>query len=198
MTDEEKEQFASIKGKKGQLLYIATLGNKKEDEKIIGFVGDTALVVDTGLLPLYDCLTPLAYSFDDVKKLNAVTGGSIELGNIEGRNVAIVGVVGDTSPIKRVSFEYENNDKKYDFVRMSEEEAEGKRFLVYPYSRDEKLEEKLNKVVDEIRQSRTDDTVSYKKKENYAYEQSYTPENRVEVKVEEGPVLRKVFNPNRF
>ena len=199
MTEEEKEQFASIKGKKGQLAYIVALGNKKEEEKVIGLLEDgTVLLADIGLLPLYESLTPLAYSLDDVKKLNAVSGGSFAIGNVDGRNVAIVGIDPDAGEIKRLSFEYENGDKKHDFVRMSEEEAEGKRFLVYPYSRDEKTQEKLDKVVEEIRTSRTDGALSYKKNEIRLYEQNYTPLNRVEAKVEEGPVLRKAFNPNRF
>ena len=94
MTDKEKEQYAKMEGKMQKLTFTAfTTAKENDEEEFIGFIGKRPIVVDYGLTSLYyENLIPLAYTLDEVKKLNEATTYSYRIGKIDGRNVAVIGI----------------------------------------------------------------------------------------------------------
>ena len=83
---------------------------------------------------------------------------------------------------------------------MTEEEAQDKTFVVYPFTTHN--EEDVEKVIEEIKQSRIDNAVRANLEAlqvQPTFEQDYIPTTNEEVLTEEqqGPVLKKTLNPKR-
>ncbi len=81
---------------------------------------------------------------------------------------------------------------------MTEEEAQDKTFIVYPFTTHN--DEEVQKVIEKIKQSRVDSstkTNSESLQEQYIFEQTYIPVKTEEVQIEEqqGPILKKTLNP---
>lgn len=152
LTDQEKNEFAMCLTPKEKLTFLAFSFTRNEDEMLVGFINETPIVVDFLLAFLnFDQLLPLGYTLDEVKKLNEATGKHYYIGRTEGRNIAIIGIPGQgAQEIKRIRIKGEDVD--YNFSHMTEEEAQDKRFVVYPYTNDK--EEEVNKAVEDIRRAR--------------------------------------------
>lgn len=202
MTDKEKEQYAKMETKMQKLAFTTfTIENKNEEKEFFGFVGKRPIVVDHGLTSLYyEELIPLAYTFDEVKRLNDATTYSYRIGKIEDRNVAIIGIPNPDSPVSRVQFQKENYNVTHAYEKMTEEEAQDKTFVVYPFTTHN--EEDVEKVIEEIKQSRIDNAVRANLEAlqvQPTFEQDYIPTTNEEVLTEEqqGPVLKKTLNPKR-
>lgn len=164
MTEEEKEQFKKAKTYFEKLVITAVNVDKKEDEEYVGMIGGKVFTVDHGLSSImYDELTPLAYTLDEVKKLNDATTYSYRIGKLDGKNVAIVGIPNPDSPMKRIQLKKEDYKITHDYEIMSEEEAKDKTFIVYPFKYDDDIKEKLDKAIDEIIASRGTNTPDTKK-----------------------------------
>ena len=158
MTDKEKEQYAKMEGKMQKLMFTAfTIGKENEEEEFFGFVGKRPIVVDHGLTSLYyEELMPLAYTLDEVKKLNEATTYSYRIGKIDGKNVAIIGIPNPNSPVSRIQFKAENYKITHTYEKMTEEEAQDKTFTVYPFTTHDDTQADVEKVIQEIKQSRID------------------------------------------
>ena len=93
---------------------------EKEEEKEMFTVLDERLV-------------PLAYTLDEVKRLNNVTDGNLRLGKVDDTNIAVIGVPEDVEPFERVKLAdaYQNDDA---FIPLNEEDCKRECFLVYPYN----------------------------------------------------------------
>ena len=202
MTDKEKEQYAKMETKMQKLAFTTfTIENKNEEKEFFGFVGKRPIVVDHGLTSLYyEELIPLAYTFDEVKRLNDATTYSYRIGKIEDRNVAIIGIPNPDSPVSRVQFKKENYNITHAYEKMTEEEAQDKTFVVYPFTTHN--EEDVEKVIEEIKQSRIDNAVRANLEAlqvQPTFEQDYIPTTNEEVLTEkqQGPVLKKTLNPKR-
>lgn len=198
MTEKEKEQYSQLDGKLQKLLFSAyTLSKENEEEEFFGFIGNRPIVVDHGLTSLhYDFLLPLAYSFDEVKKLNEVTNYSYRVGKVDGRNIAIIGIPNPDSHVSRVQFKAENYKMTHTYENMTEEEAKDKTFIVYPFIQNDEILEKFEKCIEEISKSRED-------KKNKTKSEITTPlpeikqDSLFETEVsneQQGPVLKKTFN----
>lgn len=202
MTEKEKEQYAKMETKMQKLAFTTfTIENKNEEKEFFGFIGKRPIVVDHGLTSLhYEELIPLAYTFDEVKRLNDATTYSYRIGKIEDRNVAIIGIPNPDSPVSRVQFKKENYNITHAYEKMTEEDAQDKTFVVYPFTTH--YEEDVQKVIDEIKQSRIDAAVRANLEAlqvQPTFKQDAILETNEEVLTEEqqGPVLKKTLNQKR-
>ena len=216
MTDSEKEQCAKTEGKIQKLIFLVVTGSKEnEEEEFLGFFGKTPIVIDRGLTSLdYEKLMPLAYTLDEVKKLNEATTYSYRIGKIDGRNVAIIGIPNPESPVSRIEFKSEDYKITHAYDEMTEEEAQDKTFIVYPYTIDSA--EGVQKAIEKIEQARIDGTTRANlesvpnqtifeqayaptETEETIFEQAYAPTETEEAIVEEqkGPVLKKTLYPRK-
>ncbi len=153
MTEKEKEQYAKMKSKLEKLEFTAITTIKEDEEEFFGFVGKRPIVVDYGLTSLpYEKLMPLNYTLDEVKRLNEATTHSYRIGKVDGKNVAIIGIPNPNSPVSRIQLKSENYKITHTYEKMTEEEAQDKTFTVYPFMSEE--DEKVQEIVDEIKQSR--------------------------------------------
>lgn len=198
MTDKEKEQYAKMEGKMQKLAFTAFTAKKgNNDEEFFGFVGNRPIVVDHGLTAIYyEELMPLDYTFDEVKRLNDATTYSYRIGKIEGKNVAIIGIPNPDSQVSRVQFKKENYSITHAYEKMTEEDAQDKTFVVYPFTTH--YEEDVQKVINEIKQSRTHSSVNANLETLQVeprFEQDYIQAINEEVQTEpqQGPVLKKTL-----
>lgn len=200
MTDKEKEQYAKIEKKMQKLMFTAfTTDKENEEEEFFGFIGKRPIVVDHGLTSLYyEELMPLAYTLDEVKKLNEATTYSYRIGKIDGKNVAVIGIPNPDRPVSRIQFKAEDYKITHTYDKMTEEEAQDKTFVVYPFTTHN--EEEVQKIIEKITQSRIDSATKANLESLQAqsiFEQIYIPAETEEVLIEEqqGPILKKTLNP---
>ena len=154
MTPEEKELYSKMKGRFQKAMCATFSITKENEEEFMGFVGNHPIVVDHGLISIYhERLLPLAYTLDEVKRLNEATTYSYRIGKVDGRNVAIIGIPNANKSVCRVEFKREDKGTTHTYEPMSEQEAENKTFIVYPFSNDH--EEEVEKVIKEIKEART-------------------------------------------
>ena len=153
MTEEEKEQYAKMKGKFEKLMFTAFTASKETDEEFLGFNGKRPIVIDQGLTFL-DCekLMPLNYTLNEVKRLNEATTCSYRIGKIDDKNVAIIGIPNSNYTVNKIKLKAEGYKISHTYEKMTEEEAKDKTFTVYPFMSE--TDENVQKVVDEIKQSR--------------------------------------------
>lgn len=155
MTEEEKEQYAKMEGKLQKLTFTAFTASKENEEEFFGFIGKRPIVVDHGLTSLYyEPLMSLDYTLDEVKRLNEATTYSYRIGKIGDKNVAIIGIPNPDSPVSRIQLKSEDYKITHTYEKMTEEEAQDKTFTVYPFMSE--TDEKVQEVVEEIKQSRID------------------------------------------
>lgn len=204
MTDKEKEQYEKMEGKMQKLTFTAfTTAKENEEEEFFGFIGKKPIVVDHGLTSLYyEKLMPLDYTLDEVKRLNEATTFSYRIGKIDGKNIAVIGIPNSNSPVSRIQFKSEDYKITHTYEKMTEEEAKDKTFTVYPFTTHEDTKENLEKVIEEIKQSRIDSATKANLdalQSQPRFEQDYVPTETEEVLTEEqqGPVLKKTLNPKR-
>lgn len=198
MTDKEKEQYAKMESKMQKLFFTAfTTKKENEDEEFFGFIGNRPIVVDHGLTSIYcEELMPLDYTLDEVKKLNEATTYSYRIGKIGDKNVAIIGIPNPGSPVSRIQFKKENYNITHTYEKMTEEDAQDKTFTVYPFTA--YYEEDVQKVIDEIKQSRIDsgaranlEALQVEPRFEQEYVQAVNEE--VQTEAQQGPVLKKTL-----
>lgn len=200
MTQEEKDFYSRLEGRVQKVMCATFSATKEEEEEFLGFVGKHPIIVDHGLMSIYnEKLLPLAYTLDEVKRLNEATTYSYRIGKVDGRNVAIIGIPNSNKAICRLESAKEDKGVKHTYEPMSEEEAQNNTFIVYSFSSDN--EEEVQKVIEEIRASRIQDA---KKVTEVSTQNSQTTsiyldalqlpnENLVDIQAKEncGPVLKK-------
>lgn len=201
MTDKEKEQYAKMEGKMQKLMFTAFTTAKENEEEFFGFVGKRPIVVDHGLTSLYyEELMPLAYTLDEVKKLNEATTYSYRIGKIDGKNVAIIGIPNPNSPVSRIQFKAENYKITHTYEKMTEEEAQDKTFTVYPFTTHDDTQADVEKVIQEIKQSRIDNASkanleALELQPKFEQEIISTETEEVLTEVQQGPRLVKTMRP---
>lgn len=201
MTDKEKEQYAKMEGKMQKLMFTAFTTAKENEEEFFGFVGKRPIVVDHGLTSLYyEELMPLAYTLDEVKKLNEATTYSYRIGKIDGKNVAIIGIPNPNSPVSRIQFKAENYKITHTYEKMTEEEAQDKTFTVYPFTTHDDTQADVEKVIQEIKQSRIDNASkanleALELQPKFEQEIISTETEEVLTDVQQGPRLVKTMRP---
>ena len=200
MTQEEKDFYSRLEGRFQKVMCATFSIAKKEEEEFMGFVGKHPIIVDHGLMSIYnEKLLPLAYTLDEVKRLNEATTYSYRIGKVDGRNVAIIGIPNSNKAVCRLEFVKEDGGVKHTYESISEEEAQNSTFIVYPFSSDD--EEKVQKVIEEIRASRIQNAkkVTAVSSQNNQTTSTYLDalqlpnENLVDIQAKEncGPVLKK-------
>ena len=149
MTEREKELYANMNSKFEKLAFTAfTAGKENDEEEFMGIYGHIPIVVDHGLSSLhYEELLPLAYTFDEVKRLNDASGYSYRIGKMDGRNVAIIGIPNADKTICRLQLKNENYKVTHNYENMSEEEAKDKTFIVYPFTKNDAVEETIQEIL---------------------------------------------------
>lgn len=201
MTDKEKEQYAKMEGKMQKLMFTAFTIAKENEEEFFGFVGKRPIVVDHGLTSLYyEELMPLEYTLDEVKKLNEATTYSYRIGKIDGKNVAIIGIPNPNSPVSRIQFKAENYKITHTYEKMTEEEAQDKTFTVYPFTTHDDTQADVEKVIQEIKQSRIDNASkanleALELQPKFEQEIISTETEEVLTEVQQGPRLVKTMRP---
>lgn len=202
MTDKEKEQYAKMEGKMQKLMFTAfTTAKENEEEEFFGFIGKRPIVVDHGLTSLYyEELMPLAYTLDEVKKLNEATTYSYRIGKIDGKNVAIIGIPNPNSPVSRIQFKAENYKITHTYEKMTEEEAQDKTFTVYPFTTHDDTQADVEKVIQEIKQSRIDNASktnleALELQPKFEQEIISTETEEVLTEAQQGPRLVKTMHP---
>lgn len=174
MTDKEKEQYEKMEGKIRKLEFTAFTAVMNEEEEFVGFIGKKAIIVDHGLTTLdYEELLPLDYTLDEVKRLNEITKHTYRIGKIDGKNVAIIGIPNPDYPISRIEFKSEDYNIAHDFKKMTDDEAKDKTFTVYPFMKNEYIEENLQIAIEEIKQSHIESNkiIDLKLSQEYPIEQ---------------------------
>ena len=200
MTQEEKDFYSRLEGRFQKVMCATFSITKKEEEELMGFDGKHPIIVDHGLMSIYnEKLLPLAYTLDEVKRLNEATTYSYRIGKVDGRNVAIIGIPNSNKAVCRLEFVKEDGGVKHTYESISEEEAQNSTFIVYPFSSDD--EEEVQKVIEEIRASRIQNAkkVTVVSSQNNQTTSTYLDalqlpnENLVDIQAKEncGPVLKK-------
>lgn len=159
MTDEEKEEYNSLKGYFEKLAFSSFVIDNDDEKKqeFVTIVDGKAVICDHDLTSIYyGKLLPLDYTLEEVKHLNAATGYSYRIGKMDNENVAIIGIPDSDSSITHLRFKTENLDMIRTYEEMSEEEAQGQTFTVYPFTVYDDTREDVEKVIQEIKQSRID------------------------------------------
>ena len=163
-----------------------------------------------GLVSLcYEKLMPLDYTLDEVKRLNEATTYSYRIGKMDGKNIAIIGIPNPNGTIKRIRSKEDNYNTIHMYENMTEEEAKNKTFTVYPFTIYEETQSEVEKVVQEIKQSRIDRAVKANLEEREASKalqsQFYLEQDDIPIVTEEvltevpqGPVLQRTLDPNRY
>ena len=196
MTEKEKEQYAKMKGKLQKLTFTVFTASKENEEEFFGFIGKRPIVVDHGLTSLYyEELLTLDYTLDEVKRLNEATTYSYRIGKIDGKNVAVIGIPNPRSPMSRIRFKAEDYKITHTYEKMTEEEAQDKTFTVYPFTIHDDTQADVEKIVQEIKQSRIDNATKANLEVQPRFEQEIIPTETEAVLVEEqqGPRLVKTM-----
>ena len=190
LTDDEKKQYARIKDVKSKLAFTVFASEKKHDEQEFFMVlGDKVLISDSGLMTMYNNrLEPLDYTLDEVKKLNEVTNYSYRIGKIDNDYTAIIGIPNPDFSVKRISFKSEDYRINHDYVAISEEEAQDKKFTVYSDTISDEKEMALANAIEEIKKDRLAKTET-----DAVVRIANSSLNDYNVMEEEGPVLRKTI-----
>lgn len=102
----------------------------------------------------HDMLIPLNYTLEEVKKLNEVTNYSCKVGNVNGKNVAIIGIPNPNMNIDEFKLKSENYRVIHVFKQMAEEEMKDETFSVYPFTLSDNTKGKLEDVIQKIKNSR--------------------------------------------
>ena len=190
MPEIEKEKYAQLKSKFWKLKW-ATFADYKL----------TSLC--------YEKLMSLDYTLDEVKRLNEATTYSYRIGVSNGKNIAIIGIPNPNGTIKRIRSKEDNYNTIHMYENMTEEEAKNKTFTVYPFTIYEETQSEVEKVVQEIKQSRIDRAVKANLEEREASKvlqsQFYLEQDDIPIVTEEvltevpqGPVLQRTLDPNRY
>lgn len=189
MTEKEKKDYSEFKRTKDKLLYtVVNTMKENEEEEYIGSFGKNILVGDSGLMKIHsNRIEDLDYTLDDVKRLNEVVDGNYRLGKINNDYIAIIGIGNREIEIKRIQFSSEDYRITHNYDLLTEEEAKDKIFTVYADFLSNEEKEKLDQVIEEIKEERLE-----KEKPNYSYIPYQVDEDELEIK-EEGPVLKKTL-----
>ena len=176
MTEKEKEQYAKMEGKLQKLTFTAFTTAKENEEEILGFIGKRPIVVDHGLTSLYyEELMPLGYTLAEVKRLNEATSYSYRIGKIDGKNVAVIGIPNPDSPVSRIQFKAEDYKITHTYEKITEEEAQDKTFIVYPFTIHDDTQADVEKVIKEMKQSRIDNATKANLEVQPRFEQEIIP-----------------------
>ncbi len=177
MTEVEQMGYNACNSKQEKMHFLLITAQLEEDQELIACADGRAVVCDNNLTIIREePLVHLAYTFDDVKRLNEATGHTYRIGKVNGSNVAVIGILGDDYQIKKISFG--ENTQKYEFVPMSEEEAKNQKFVVYPASKED--EEKTKDTINEILKDRREN----EKKRRMEFIGDSFKDSNPEVKVE--------------
>lgn len=177
MTECEKIGYDSCNSKQEKMHFMLIIAQLEEGQELIACADGNAIVCDNNLTIINEePLVQLAYTFDDVKRLNEATGYTYRIGKVNGTNTAIIGIHGDDYQIKKITF---GDGNKYDFVPMSEEEAKNQKFIIYPSCKED--EEKTKPVITEILNDRKE--ADKKRRMSYIneFENEKSKQNAVEV-----------------
>ncbi len=156
LTEDEQVVYNKLDKTTDKIYFCCSIASKKEgSEEILGVMGGKVVMVDHELQTLHeDPLLPLDYTLDEVKELNGITKYSYRLGMIDDKAVAIIGIPNEDTNIGRVQLKNEDYRITHDFVSLTEEEAQDKTFIVYPFMSSEDTKKDLDKCIERIRRSR--------------------------------------------
>jgi hypothetical protein len=174
MTEDEKKQYAELENLEQKLLFTISL-SASENEVIKD---------DESTLLNYNELFPLAYTLEDVKKLNNVTNCSYSIGKIDGRNIAIIGIPTSDISINQIRLKKEDFKIIHSYEIMNEEDAKNKTFLVYPFTNIN--DEAIQNTIDEIIESRRS-----KKQNEKIYRNNFLEDTKLESYNNKKFVLKK-------
>ena len=147
LTDKEKEVYSKLDTLFEKINFIDTSFESDIDTEIIGYDKDEGLMIDDPHLYALgiDKLIPLAYTYDEVIKLNKITSNNLKLCNVQGRNIAIIGIPDENNhEPKHVQFLAENDTKLYDTDEVIN--PEDKNYLIYPYKEYTELDEGIKQI----------------------------------------------------
>lgn len=156
MNEKEKEYYKKLITDEQKANYLTFEACSNEDTKILGFINNRPILLDTKAIPLTnEKLIQLSYTLDEVKKLNSVLDGQYKLCDIGGKKIAIIGVDEEilNGNFKRIIIADEDKSI-YNFKDINEKEAANMNFIVYPFLINDTDKENLNKVIEEIRENR--------------------------------------------
>lgn len=201
MTDKEKEQYAKIKEKSQKIIFIAFCMEKNNKEDELLFINKHPLIIKkySQITLDYEPLLPLAYTLDEVKKLNTATTYSYRIGRIDGRNVAIIGIPNSQIQVNSIEFKTNEYSATYDYEEMSEEQAQNTTFIVYPYSTYKK--EEVQEAIEEIRRNRIDNATKKNLEQllkQTTFHQSYNPTEIILPNENKSPLKKtRTLSPKR-
>lgn len=151
MTEEEIKEYKSLKDVDSKLSYVTLISHRKKASKLN--ISKGRLIINDKQLLRLKCerLTPLAYTLNDVKTLNDCTTGEYIVGKVRDCNVAVVGCK-ETTDYNSMVFSSLDKNHIYEYKTFTEEEAQDKTFIVYPY--DEEVESEVQRGIISIMKNR--------------------------------------------
>ncbi len=192
MLASEKETYDKLNTKRERLTYLTSLMTDKSPKKDCPSPEEKEIPsrLDNHILCLSGKrLIPLAYTLEEVKVLNQVTGHFYQVGRIEDMNIAIIGMPTEET-IEKLMIGEENQANMHCFKSMSEIEAKNKTFVVYPWETRQDILEKI----EEIRENRK--TSSVNSMNLFSNELFSSIENYMD-KEEKHQVVKKITYPKR-
>ncbi len=146
LTEVEKEVYAKLESIEDRNNFIQTILELSSDDEVFGYENGKVLFKNQHLLALgIDKLTPLAYTYDEVIKLNKITNNHLKLCNVDGRKIAIIGIPPeDNNEISRVQFTAEGDYRVFDAEEIENED--GNKYLIYPLYQYDGLEDGVNEI----------------------------------------------------
>lgn len=142
MTENEKETYQKLNNKIAKIIFLKHLTKQIKSEennypKVISLYQEE--------------LKPLNYTLNEVKRLNSVTNCSYRLGRINGKNIAIIGIPNPQEIISKIEIPTEEGNMIYNYIPISEIEAEGQVFSVYPFNNSNK---EFQEIIEDIKAKR--------------------------------------------
>lgn len=155
MNDNEKSEYSKLKNNSDRLAFsFFIMSHDLGNAEFAGYSDGNLKIHDRNIvLTAEQRLEPLAYTLDEVKKLNRITNYSYKLGTLNGINTAIIGVQDLSLVANKIKLISNYSLTENEFVEMNDEDGKDKTFIVYSVL--DECHDKMQNGIDEIISRRT-------------------------------------------
>ena len=145
MTEEDKEAFENADSNIKKMMLVTY--QDKEVEKVKHTDNSSMYKIHSFDEIYFEKILPLSYTLDELENIQSIYTDETKsvVGRCDNRNIAFVGVPKDHE-LDLISFLYESPGYKYEYITKSKSEMKNERFLIYPYSSNSLLDEKIEEI----------------------------------------------------
>lgn len=154
MTEEEVQQFESLKGKIEKMGFVAAMSVNDEKPKIFGFSNNLPVVLKDGLIRIHkDEVMPLDLTYDEVLELSSAAGGYCKTGLLDNSiPVAFIAVPSIDCNFDKVQFSFEDYKNTHNF--MESDDFIDPTFRVYQVIDNLKISSSIGSAISNIQRRR--------------------------------------------